>query len=1146
MQPKFTRRSSAFFRMQVVLFAFAFLASVTAAYSQGTDRTGHASGNNPVYTSRSNDAGLPDEAKVKFQQENPPILNVLCSTTPGSLDATDPTIPGGRFFRDGVPSTCGTKTCPGLFATGPCSYDTYTWTNPLCTAQCLTITINSTSGGDQFPTAYLGAGAGIFDPNNVCSNYLGDAGFSTGGGSTSMTVNVPALASVTIIVMTVAPGAFSTYDILLNAASGCSAAGACAGTPSPGNTVTSATPVCPAQSFVLSLQNCTPGSGITYQWQTAAASTGPWTNAGPNSAVWSKTQSVATWYRCQVTCSGNTGISTPVFVDSNPFTNCYCTSNATTVDDEDIFNVSIGTLNNSSNCASVGPGPGSLKNRYSNYKTLTPGNIVTGNMPISVTVGTCGGNFSNAVAVWIDYNQNGAFETAERVYVSPSTSVGPHTESGIAAIPTTAVNGVTAMRVVCDENTPTAISACGTYAWGETEDYLVNIQPCVPLLGVTAPATVTAECSGIGIITANTGSASFPSFQWEYRVNSASPWQNAVNGGLGGVLTNVTSQSLVLINVPSTLNGYQFRALVSNPCAATDVSTPVTTLSVVPLVARVTPTSATLCKTTPNQIQQLSLLSPQVNVCSGTLNLNVPDNTPNGTSTNLAVSGIPTSAVITEIKVTFNMTHTWVGDMVINLKSPTGRIINLIGLLDNGTGSNGSANFTNTSVTSDDTKPAMSGAPAPRSATFRADKFIASVPNGFATTTTTWAPMLNANEVNGNWTLAMCDLGPGDFGILQNWCISISYGAPVTGVWTSSPAAPNTMFTNAGATIPYVAGSPASTIWVNPSVNTVYTVVASTAAPSCTSAPVSIPVNVTQPLDLTTFVQPTNKTVCVGSNTSFSVTALSPAGSPYNGPFTYQWQETRDQGLTWTNISNGAVPGGSTASYSGATTATLSITGATRSAPVDMNNFRYRVLVAAPPCAVSTTSNAATLTVLQLPAVSISATDLALTPGQLSTLTGTSSPAPLSATSWSWTLNGAPLAASALNPAVNTGSIQADIDNVGVYRATVTDVNGCTNSSNNLLIESEVSDRLWIYPNPTSGQFQVRWYYPAVLTEKRRIHVYNQLGQEIMSRDIPLSTVTPHYMRMDIDLSFQPAGTYVVKIDEIYTGHTISGIVIKQ
>lgn len=1135
MQPKFTRRSSAFFRIKFFAFALVFLASVTVSYAQRTERTGQASGKT-VAAGITNDAGIPDKVIMDSPESNTPVPDVVCNTFNGTLAATDPVIPGGRFFRDGIASSCGsTKSpCPGFFANGNNNYDTYTWTNPLCTPQCLTITTTN-PGFDVFSQAYLGT----FNPNDLCAGYIGDAGASAA--TRSYGVTVPALATVTIVVTTVNPGVFVSYTLTLDAGTACSAAGVCAGTPNPGNTIASAAIVCPTTSLNLSLQNCTPGSGVTYQWQTAPASTGPWTNAGPNSAVWSRNQSVATWYRCQVTCSGNTGTSTPVFVDQNPFTNCYCASTATTIDDEDIFNVTIGTLNNSSNCATTAPGPGSVRNRYSNYKTLTPGNIVTGNMPISVEIGTCGGVFSNAVAVWIDYNQNGAFDVSERVYVSPSTTAGPHVESGIAVIPATALPGVTAMRVVNVEAAPTAITPCGTYAWGETEDYLVNIQPCVPLLGVTAPATVTAECSGIGIITANTGAASFPSFQWEYRVNSSSPWQLATNGGLGGVLTNVTSQSLVLVGVPTTLDGYQFRALVTNPCSALDVSAPITTLSVVPLVARVTPTSATLCKTTPNQIQQLSLLSPQVQVCSGSINLAIPDNTVNGSSSTLAVSGIPSSATITEIRVTFNMTHTWVGDVVMNLRAPNGQVINLIALLNGGTGSNASANFVNTSVSSDDTRPAMSGAPAPRTGVFRADKFTTTgVPNGFNTTTNVWAPILPASTINGNWTLAMADLGPGDLGVLQDWCITISYGAPVSGVWTSSPAAPpTTMWTDAAATIPYVAGTPASTIWVNPSVNTTYTVVASTTSPACTSAPVSIPVNVTQPLDLTTFVQPVNKTVCVGGTTSFSVTALSPAGSPYNGPFTYQWQETRDNGLTWANVSNGGV-------YSGATTNTLTLTGVTRSAPLDMNNFRYRCNVAAPPCATSTTSSAATLTVLALPSVTISADDLALTPGQESTLTGTSTPAPLSATSWSWTLNGTAVAVSALNPAVNTASIKADIDKLGVYRATVTDVNGCTNSSNSVLIESEVSDRLWIYPNPTSGMFQVRWYYPAVLTEKRRLRIYNLAGQEIMSRDIPISTITPHYMRMDVDLSFQPSGTYVVKIDELFTGKSVSGLVIKQ
>ncbi len=69
--------------------------------------------------------------------------------------------------------------------------------------------------------------------------------------------------------------------------------------------------------------------------------------------------------------------------------------------------------------------------------------------------------------------------------------------------------------------------------------------------------------------------------------------------------------------------------------------------------------------------------------------------------------------------------------------------------------------------------------------------------------------------------------------------------------------------------------------------------------------------------------QPANQTICAGSNTSFSIT------SPSAGIF--QWQISTDGGVTYNNQPNGGV-------YSGATTATLTITGAT----AGMNNNRYR------------------------------------------------------------------------------------------------------------------------------------------------------------------------------------------------------------
>ncbi|WP_294821130.1 GEVED domain-containing protein [uncultured Flavobacterium sp.] len=89
------------------------------------------------------------------------------------------------------------------------------------------------------------------------------------------------------------------------------AATLCSGTPSPGNTVSSAASVCPGSGFTLSLQNEVPGGGISYQWQSSANGTSGWANiTGATLSTLSATQTQSAYYRCNVTCSGATGAST--------------------------------------------------------------------------------------------------------------------------------------------------------------------------------------------------------------------------------------------------------------------------------------------------------------------------------------------------------------------------------------------------------------------------------------------------------------------------------------------------------------------------------------------------------------------------------------------------------------------------------------------------------------------------------------------------------------------------------------------------------------------------------------------------------------------------------------------------------------------
>ncbi len=90
---------------------------------------------------------------------------------------------------------------------------------------------------------------------------------------------------------------------------------------------------------------------------------------------------------------------------------------------------------------------------------------------------------------------------------------------------------------------------------------------------------------------------------------------------------------------------------------------------------------------------------------------------------------------------------------------------------------------------------------------------------------------------------------------------------------------------------------------------------------------------------------PANKLVSELTNTSFNVSASATG-------IMYQWQVSTNGGSSYSNVTNG---GG----YSGATTATLSITGAT----LTMNGYLYRCVISGT-CSPSVTSDPALLTVL--------------------------------------------------------------------------------------------------------------------------------------------------------------------------------------
>lgn len=92
---------------------------------------------------------------------------------------------------------------------------------------------------------------------------------------------------------------------------------ACTAPPTPGTATSSVTNACSGANFSLGLTGNSTGLGQTYQWQSSTNGITGWNDiSGATTAAYSASQSVTTYYRCAVTCGGNTQYSTSVQITS--------------------------------------------------------------------------------------------------------------------------------------------------------------------------------------------------------------------------------------------------------------------------------------------------------------------------------------------------------------------------------------------------------------------------------------------------------------------------------------------------------------------------------------------------------------------------------------------------------------------------------------------------------------------------------------------------------------------------------------------------------------------------------------------------------------------------------------------------------------
>jgi bacillolysin len=178
------------------------------------------------------------------------------------------------------------------------------------------------------------------------------------------------------------------------------------------------------------------------------------------------------WYAVGVGTAYTDGTSTTPAL-------AYCTSQSTSQDYEFIDYVQLGSITRASTA------DGGYYDGTALSTTVAAGSQQT----ISFSVTFTSSEYTENWKVFIDYNQDGDFSDAGETIASVSSASADILTSTFT-VPSTAKAGTTRLRVVLSDDNAT--TSCGTYGYGETEDYSINITNGAAV----APEGIVAMASG--------------------------------------------------------------------------------------------------------------------------------------------------------------------------------------------------------------------------------------------------------------------------------------------------------------------------------------------------------------------------------------------------------------------------------------------------------------------------------------------------------------------------------------------------------------------------------------------------------------------------------------------------------------------------
>ncbi|MBI5857192.1 MAG: S8 family serine peptidase [Sphingobacteriales bacterium] len=258
--------------------------------------------------------------------------------------------------------------------------------------------------------------------------------------------------------------------------------------------------------------------------------------------------------------------------------------------------------------------------------------------------------------------------------------------------------------------------------------------------------------------------------------------------------------------------------------------------------------------------------------------------------------------------------------------------------------------------------------------------------------------------------------------------------------------------------------------------------------------------------------------VSISPNTAVTVNPIPAANISAGGPLAF---------CQGSNVVLTASAGSSWLWSNGATTQSITVT----------NSGSYSVTVTNS-SGCSNSSSSTVVAVSPNPVVTISASPYSsLFPGLTTTLTANVTPP--GTYNYAWYKNGVLIAG-----AISSTITGINLSGIGNYTVTVTNTTGlpCSNTSQIMAIRDSATTKLFIFPSPNAGQFNVAYYTPGT-NVKNTLTIFDSKGARVYTK---VYTINSPYQNMDVDLRRFGHGIYQVVLYDASGRKLANGQVLTQ